>query len=76
MKKEIVKSGFDVLSARERQVVELIRKNKKYREIAVILGIGEASVKTFAARIRKKTKTDSKVGIMVWYEYHSKDEAK
>ena len=55
------------LSARELDVVRLIVKGKKYREIASDLQLGYETVKTYAARIRKKLHVHSKTEIATWY---------
>jgi len=47
------------LSARELDVIRLIVKGKKYREIAVELNLGYETIKTYAARIRKKLNVHS-----------------
>jgi DNA-binding CsgD family transcriptional regulator len=54
------------LTAREQQVVILICKNLKYREIAEQLGLGYETVKTYANRIRTKLGLDSKVAVVLW----------
>jgi DNA-binding CsgD family transcriptional regulator len=54
------------LTAREKQVVILICKNLKYREIAEQLGLGYETVKTYANRIRTKLGLDSKVAVVLW----------
>ena len=59
--------GDNVLSIRELEVVRLIVKGKKYREIAVDLQLGYETVKTYAARIRKKLNVHSKTEIATWY---------
>jgi len=60
--------GVDItLSARELDVVRLIVKGKKYREIASDLQLGYETVKTYAARIRKKLRVHSKTEIATWY---------
>jgi len=55
------------LSARELDVIRLIVKGKKYREIAVELNLGYETIKTYAARIRKKLNVHSKTEIATWY---------
>ena len=55
------------LSKRELEVVRLIVKGRKYREIAESLGLGYETVKTYAARIRKKLGVNSKTEIATWY---------
>jgi DNA-binding CsgD family transcriptional regulator len=54
------------LTAREKQVVILIGKNKKYREIADELGLGYETVKTYVTRIRKKLALSSKLAVGLW----------
>jgi two-component system response regulator DegU len=54
------------LTAREQQVVILICKNLKYREIAEQLGLGYETVKTYANRIRTKLGLTSKVAVVLW----------
>lgn len=56
-----------VLSSRELDVIRLIVKGKKYRDIAVELCLGYETVKTYAARIRKKLNVHSKTEIATWY---------
>lgn len=54
------------LTARELEVVREIVKGKTYKEIAVSLGLGYETIKTYAARIRKKLGFSSKVLIALW----------
>lgn len=56
------------LTSREKQVVALIVKDLKYREIATILGLGYETVKTYAARIRSKLGLKTKVAVALWAE--------
>lgn len=58
--------GADRLTAREKQIVVLIGQNKKYREIAVELGLGYETVKTYVNRIRKKLELSSKFAVGLW----------
>lgn len=54
------------LSAREREVAELIADDKSYREIARLLNLKQGSVKTYATRIRRKLQVRSKVAVAMW----------
>jgi len=54
------------LTKRELQIVVMIGRAKKYREIAAELGLGYETVKTYASRIRRKLKVDSKVAVALW----------
>lgn len=54
------------LSRRERQVVNKIARGLGYREIAEVLGLSYETVRTYAARVRKKLKMRSKVQIAIW----------
>ena len=54
------------LTPRELQVVALIGADLKYKEIAKQLGLGYETVKTYAARIRKKLNVSSKVAVALW----------
>jgi DNA-binding CsgD family transcriptional regulator len=59
-------SPADVLSPRERAVVLGIAEGKTYQEIAESLGVGYETVKTYAARLRKKLGLNSKTSVAVW----------
>jgi len=64
-----------VLTKRERQVVALIGQDMKYKAIAEELGLGYETVKTYAARIRKKLNLGTKVAVALWAERNlSKEE--
>ena len=54
------------LTEKELQVVRLIGKALKYKEIAVELGLGYETVKTYTNRIRKKLGLKSKVALALW----------
>lgn len=54
------------LSAREYAVAKLIAEDKSYREIALLLHLQQGSVKTYAARIRRKLQARLKVAIAMW----------
>lgn len=54
------------LSKREREVVVQIAQGKKYQEIADSLKINYETVKTYAARTRKKLNLSSKVDLALW----------
>ncbi len=56
----------DRLTPREKQIVVLIGKNKKYREIADELGLAYETVKTYVTRIRKKLELSSKFAVGLW----------
>lgn len=58
--------GVEHLTAREKQVVALIGKNRKYHEIAQELGLGYETVKTYVTRIRKKLNLSSKLAVGLW----------
>jgi DNA-binding CsgD family transcriptional regulator len=58
------------LTKRELQVVALIGQDKKYKEIAEELELGYETVKTYAARIRKKLGVGSKVAVALWAQQH------
>ena len=45
---------YDTLSAREREVFQLIAEAKSNKEVAVLLGISPATVETHRARILQK----------------------
>lgn len=55
-----------ILTRRELQVVKLIAKNKKYKEIATELGLGYETIKTYACRIRRKLGVNSKLAVALW----------
>ena len=55
------------LSPRELDVVRRIVEGKKYRDIADELGLGYETIKTYAARIRRKLGVNSKTEIATWY---------
>jgi DNA-binding CsgD family transcriptional regulator len=57
---------FDLLTNREQQVVRLICRNLKYKDIAVKLDLGYETVKTYATRVRKKLNLSSKVAVVLW----------
>lgn len=59
-------NNCEVLTVRERQVVLLICKDMKYKDIATKLGLGYETVKTYATRIRRKLKLSSKVAVVLW----------
>jgi len=54
------------LTPREIQVVTLVGRDRKYKEIADELGLGYETVKTYAARIRRKLGLGSKVALALW----------
>lgn len=54
------------LTARELDVIRQLVKGKTYKEIAVSLDLGYETVKTYAARIRKKLGFNSKVLVALW----------
>jgi len=54
------------LTERELQVVTLIGQDLKYKDIASQLGLGYETVKTYAARIRRKLGMGSKVAVALW----------
>ena len=54
------------LTAREHDVVRLIVKGLRYREIADSLGLSYETVKTYVGRIRKKLDIGSKTEIAMW----------
>ena len=56
----------DVLSPREKAVVLGIAEGKTYQAIAESLGVGYETVKTYAARLRKKLGLNSKTSVAVW----------
>lgn len=56
----------DLFTRRELQVIKLIAKGRKYKDIAAHLGLGYETIKTYAARIRKKLGVSSKVEVALW----------
>jgi DNA-binding NarL/FixJ family response regulator len=54
------------LSDREMEVVKQIAQGKTYKEIAEELGLTFETVKTYAARIRRKLQVTSKIKIALW----------
>ena len=54
------------LTDREKQVVLLICRGLKYKDIAVKLNLGHETIKTYVTRIRKKLNLSSKVAIVLW----------
>ena len=54
------------LTARELQVVKLIVKGMRYKEIAKSLGLSYETVKTYVGRIRKKLNVSSKTEVAMW----------
>lgn len=54
------------LTERELQVVALIGQDLKYKEIADRLDLGYETIKTYAARIRRKLGVSSKVAVALW----------
>jgi DNA-binding CsgD family transcriptional regulator len=54
------------LTAREREIVILISKNLKYKDIAVKLNLGYETIKTYVKRIRKKLNLSSKLEVGLW----------
>jgi|TARA_R110002051_G_scaffold181247_1_gene250705 DNA-binding CsgD family transcriptional regulator len=54
------------LTARELQVVKLIVKGMRYKEIAQSLGLSYETVKTYVGRIRKKLNVSSKTEVAMW----------
>ena len=55
-----------MLSPREADVVSRIASGMKYQEIADDLDLSLETVKTYAARIRRKLNLRSKTDIAVW----------
>ncbi len=49
------------LTARERQVLELIMSARSNREIAAVLGIEERTVKAYVGRLMRKTGADNRI---------------
>lgn len=58
--------GGVALSPREAEVVGCITRGLKYNEIAEELGLSFETVKTYAARIRRKLGLRSKTEVAVW----------
>ena len=54
------------LTARELQVVKLIVKGMRYKEIAQSLELSYETVKTYVGRIRKKLNVSSKTEVAMW----------
>lgn len=54
------------LTPRESDVIKLIVKGLRYREIADDLGLSYETVKTYVGRIRKKLAVSSKTEIALW----------
>ncbi len=54
-------AGGPTLTARERQVLELILTARSNREIAAKLGIEERTVKAYVGRLMKKTGSDNRI---------------
>jgi len=54
------------LTVRELEVVALIVKGMRYKEIAVSLGLSYDTVKTYVGRIRKKLGVSSKTEVAMW----------
>tara|TARA_R110002020_G_scaffold16515_16_gene58318 strand:- start:1787 stop:1993 length:207 start_codon:yes stop_codon:yes gene_type:complete len=54
------------LTARELEVVELIVKGLRYKEIATSLGLSYETIKTYVGRIRKKLGVSSKTEVAMW----------
>ena len=52
---------------RELQVINLIAKDKRYKDIAEDLGLHTETIRTYAMRIRKKLGVSSKVGVALWW---------
>lgn len=57
-------SGLE-LTARERQVLELILRARSNREIAEELGIEERTVKAHVGRLMRKTGADNRIGLSI-----------
>lgn len=58
---EAVQTAQPQLTARERQVLELILMARSNREIAARLGIEERTVKAYVARLMRKTGVDNRI---------------
>jgi DNA-binding NarL/FixJ family response regulator len=56
----------ELFTRRELQVIKQIAKGKKYKDIAAYLGLHYETIKTYAARIRKKLGVSSKVEVALW----------
>jgi DNA-binding CsgD family transcriptional regulator len=54
------------LTVRELEVVKLIVKGLRYKEIATSLGLSYETVKTYVGRIRKKLDVSSKTEVAMW----------
>jgi DNA-binding CsgD family transcriptional regulator len=54
------------LTVRELEVVALIVKGMRYKEIAASLGLSYETVKTYVGRIRKKLGVSSKTEVAMW----------
>ena len=54
------------LTPRESDVVKLIVKGLRYKEIADDLGLSYETVKTYVGRIRRKLSVSSKTEIALW----------
>jgi len=54
------------LTARERQILIMVGNNKKYRDIAVELGLAYETVKTYVARIKIKLNLDTKLALALY----------
>lgn len=54
------------LSKREMDVIRGIAQGKTYQVVADDLGVGYETVKTYAARVRKKLGLNSKTAVAVW----------
>lgn len=60
------KSPAVTLTTRETQVVAMIGRDMKYKDIALELNLGYETVKTYATRIRTKLGLSSKVAVALW----------
>ena len=54
------------LTPREYDVVKLIVKGLRYKEIADDLGLSYETVKTYVGRIRRKLSVSSKTEVALW----------
>jgi DNA-binding NarL/FixJ family response regulator len=54
------------LTSRETDVVKLIVKGLRYKEIADDLGLSYETVKTYVGRIRRKLSVSSKTEVALW----------